>query len=114
MSTARDLQRIAMSLEGTTSAPHFDRTAFKVARIYATLAADGLSANLKLTPDEQQLKCVTAAEAFRPVPNAWGEQGWTMVTLVALGVAELEAALELAWRHAVARKRSGRAGSRTR
>jgi hypothetical protein len=40
MATARDLRRIALSLEGTTEAPHFDRTAFKVSRIYATLAAD--------------------------------------------------------------------------
>jgi hypothetical protein len=109
MSTARDVQRIAMSLEGTTSAPHFDRTAFKVARIYATLAPDGLSANLKLTPDEQQLKCLTAPDAFHPVPNAWGEQGWTTATLAALEVAELRAALELAWRHALPTKRARRA-----
>jgi len=53
MATARDLRRIALSLEGTTEAPHFDRTAFKVRRIYATLAADGRTANLMFTPDEQ-------------------------------------------------------------
>ena len=52
MATARDLRRIALSLDGTVEAPHFDRTAFKVKRIYATLAADGLTANLMLTPDE--------------------------------------------------------------
>jgi hypothetical protein len=43
MATAKDLRRIALSLDGTTEAPHFDRTAFKVRRIYATLAADGES-----------------------------------------------------------------------
>ena len=42
-----------MALPGTVSAPHFDRTAFKVKRIYATLTADGRSANLKFTPEEQ-------------------------------------------------------------
>jgi len=47
MSTAQDLRRIAMSLDGTTEAPHFERTAFKVARIYATLAPDDLTANLQ-------------------------------------------------------------------
>ena len=72
MATARDLRRIALSLEGTTEAPHFDRTAFKVRRIYATLAADGRTANLMFTPDEQALKCTVAPEAFSPVPNAWG------------------------------------------
>ena len=101
MARAADLRRIALSLEGTTAAPHFDRTAFKVARIYATLAPDGLTTNLKLTSDEQELKCTVAAEAFAPVPNAWGKQGWTTVTLSKLTVPELRSALEMAWRHAV-------------
>lgn len=107
MATGKDLKRIALSLEGTTQAPHFDRTAFKVVRTYATLTADGTSANLKFTPDEQQLKCLTAPEAFAPVPNAWGAQGWTTATLVKLSVAELRSALETAWAHgrAPARKR---------
>jgi len=30
MATARDFRRIALSLDGTVEAPHFDRTAFKV------------------------------------------------------------------------------------
>ena len=38
MATGKDLRRMALSLEGTTEAPHFDRAAFKVARIYVTLA----------------------------------------------------------------------------
>ena len=53
MATAADLRRIALSLPGTTEAPHFDRTAFKVRRIYATVAADGRTANLLFSPDEQ-------------------------------------------------------------
>jgi hypothetical protein len=106
MATAKDLRRIALSLEGTSEAPHFDRTAFKVARIYVTLAADGRTANFKFAPDEQELKCLLAPEAFAPVPNAWGRQGWTTATLAALSTAELKAALEMAWRHAVAKKRA--------
>ena len=109
MATADDLRRLAMALDGTTSAPHFERTAFMVARIYATLAADDLTANLKLTPDEQELKCLTAPEAFAPVPNAWGRQGWTTATLAALSTAELQAALRLAWHHALPGKRGNRA-----
>jgi hypothetical protein len=106
MATAKDLRRIALSLEGTTEAPHFDRAAFKVARIYVTLAADGRTANFKFTPDEQELKCLLAPEAFAPVPNAWGQQGWTAAKLSALSAADLEAALETAWRHAVPKKRA--------
>ena len=101
MATTADFIKIARALDGTTEAPHFDRIAFRVARTYATLAADGGSANLKLTPDEQELKCLTAPDAFTAIPNGWGKQGWTTVTLAALSKAELKAALEMAWAHAV-------------
>jgi hypothetical protein len=106
MATGDDLKRLALALEGTTSAPHFERTAYQVARTYATIGPDGRTANLKLTPDEQALKCLTAPEAFEPVPNAWGQQGWTTVTLAAVSRAELDAALGLAWAHALPKKRT--------
>ncbi len=107
MSVVTKTEFIAMAngLEGTVSAPHFDRTAFKVNRNYATLAADGLTANLKFKPDEQELKCLTHRQAFAPVPNAWGKQGWTTATLSELSMAELRDALEMAWRHAVVKTR---------
>ena len=107
MATGEDLRRLALALEGTTEAPHFDRAAFKVARIYATLAADGRSANFKFTPDEQEFKCMMAPETFAPVPNAWGRQGWTTADLSQLSLAELNDALTTAWRHAI-RKQSRR------
>ena len=69
MEGVRDAYRIARTLEGTIEAPHFDQIAFKVVRIYATLAADELTANPKLAPDEQALKCLVAAETFSPDPT---------------------------------------------
>jgi hypothetical protein len=104
MATAQDFRRVALSLQGTIEAPHFDRTAFKVRRIYATLAADGDTANLMFTPDEQALKCELAPDAFTPVPNAWGIRGATTAKLSALSVPELQDALTIAWRHAIAAK----------
>jgi hypothetical protein len=101
MATGKDLHRMALALEGTQAAPHFDRTAFKVARTYVTLSADGRSANFKFTPDEQELKCLTAPEAFAAVPNKWGQQGWTTATLSKLSAAQLKVALETAWAHAL-------------
>jgi YjbR protein len=100
LTTGEDFRRIALSLEGTSEAPHFDRAAFRVARIYATLAADRQSANLKFAPEEQEFKCMLAPEAFSPIPGGWGRQGWTVATLTALSEADLRAALEIAWRHA--------------
>jgi hypothetical protein len=100
MATGNDLRRLALALEGTIEAPHFDRAAFKVQRIFVTLAADERTANFKFAPDEQELKCAVAPDAFAPVPNAWGRQGWTTATLSALSVAELRNALAMAHAHA--------------
>ncbi|MBN8966723.1 MAG: MmcQ/YjbR family DNA-binding protein [Rhizobiales bacterium] len=104
MAVAKDLRRLALSLEGTTEAPHFDRTAFRAARIYVTLAPDGRTANFMFTPDEQEFKCMVAPDAFAPVPNAWGKKGATTATLAKLSVAELKAALEMAWAQAQPKK----------
>ena len=104
MASGEDLRRIARSLHGTMEAPHFERTAFKVARTYATLAADGQTANLKFSPSEQEFKVMLAPDAFAPVPNAWGKQGWTTATLQRLSEAELASALSMAWAHAVAKR----------
>jgi hypothetical protein len=109
VATAADLRRLALSLEGTTEAPHFDRAAFKVARIYVTLAANGKTANFKFTPDEQALKCTVAADAFAPVPNAFGKQGWTTATLAKLTLPELRSALRTAYAHALPTKPKPRA-----
>ena len=101
---AEAFRDIALSFAGTSEQPHFERTAFKVRRIYATLSPDGKTANLKLTPDEQEFKCMLAPEVFAPVPNAWGKQGWTTLTLANATAADLKAALEMAWTHAVPAK----------
>ena len=105
MASGADLRRIALSLAGTSEAPHFDRAAFKVARIYVTLAADGRTANFKFTPGNQEFKCLLAPAAFQPVPGGWGKMGWTAATLAELSAAELKDALELAWRQALPKKR---------
>ena len=105
MATASDVRKLAMALEGTSEHPHFDRAAFKVVRIYATLAADGKSLNLNLTPEEQEFKTMLAPEVFTPIPNKWGVSGWTTVDLKAIGRAELAAALQMAWEHGRAKKR---------
>lgn len=100
MATSGDLRRIALALKGVTEAPHFDRSAFKVKRIFATLPADGTTANLKFLPEEQEFKVMMAPDVFRPVGNAWGRQGWTTINLARASEADLMAALELAWTHA--------------
>ncbi len=100
MTNAADLARLALALPGVEDYPHFDRRAFKARVAFATLAPDGLTANLKFSPDEQLLKCAVAPDAFAPLDNAWGRRGWTRATLAKLSEADLRAALDMAWRHA--------------
>lgn len=100
MATSDDLRRIALSLPGAAEYAHFDRRAFKARVTFATLAPDGASANLKLSPDEQEFKCLLAPDAFEALSNAWRRRGWTRVDLAAVDESELRAALVLAWRHA--------------
>ena len=107
MATAADLRRAALALEGTTENPHFDRAAFRAARIYVTLAPDGKTANFKFTPEEQEFKCMLAPEAFTAIPNGWGRQGWTTATLSKLNKAELQDALWIAYAHGAAKKKRG-------
>jgi hypothetical protein len=112
MATGKDLRRLALALDGTTEYPHFDKAAFKVARTYVTLAADGRTANFKFMPDEQELKCTVASDAFAAIPNAWGRQGWTTATLAALSIAELRVALTMAHAHAVKKSKLPRRGKK--
>jgi hypothetical protein len=99
LATAKDVIRIATALEGTTSAPHFDRTAFKVRRIYATLAGDGKTINVDLTPDEQAFKVMMAPAIYSRIPNGWGRRGATTVNLAQISGAELTELLTPCWEH---------------
>ncbi len=103
MVDAADFRRIALSFDGTGEYSHFDRRAFKARVTFATLAPDELTANIKFAPDEQALKCAVAPDAFAALDNAWGRRGWTRAILGALSEAELEFALEMAWRRASAK-----------
>jgi len=101
MTTAADVRRLALWLEGTLEQQHMDRRAFRVTRIFATLAADERTANLKFTLEEQEFKCLLAPEIFRPLANGWGRQGWTQLDLAQASPGDLAAALKLAHSHSL-------------
>jgi hypothetical protein len=96
-SSAAMLRDLALSLHGTTEAAHFDRRAFKVRTIYATVPPDERTSNVRLTPDDQAHWCALLPAALSPVPNKWGQQGWTTVTLAAIAPDDLAAVLRRAW-----------------
>src|SRR5436190_1259462 len=71
MVTAARFRALALGLANASAAPHFDRTAFRTPRkIFATLPADGGSANLMLLPELQAAVLEELPRAFQPV-RSW-------------------------------------------
>ncbi|RZA19270.1 MAG: MmcQ/YjbR family DNA-binding protein [Proteobacteria bacterium] len=91
------LAQLAIDLNGTTEAPHFDRRAFKTQTIFVTLAPDGRTANLKLDRDQQDHWCPLLPHGLAPVNNKWGNQGWTVMQLDKLTVDDIAMLVRLAW-----------------
>src|SRR5690348_15832001 len=95
--TAKRAQALALSLENTSSYPHFDRLAFRTPRrTFATLARDGGDLNFMLEPAQQRHFCDLAPHAITPVAGGWGRMGWTHCDLRAIDAATFKAALLLA------------------
>jgi hypothetical protein len=108
MVTQNDLRTIALSLPRAAEKPHFDRASFRVdapkGKIFATMPADGATANLMLGPEEQALLCGAEPKIFAPVPNRWGEKGATVIALAPCDEVTLRSALQMAWRCAAPAK----------
>lgn len=106
--TADEFSAIAIAFPKAASKPHFDRIAFHVdvprGKTFATLAGDGTSANLVLSIDEQGMVCGAEPGLFAPVPNKWGEKGWTTLQLGGADEATARSALTMAWRNAAPEK----------
>lgn len=101
---------LALSLEGASEKPHFERTAFRTPRkTFATLAGDGSDINLMFTPDLRDVYCEHEPAVFSPVPGGWGRMGATRCDLAAVDeptlLGALKAAHELAKPKAKARKK---------
>jgi hypothetical protein len=92
-----EFRTLALALDGSLEVLHFERRAFKVRRIFASLAPNEETANLSLTSLEQEHWCGCLPEAFAPVPNKWGARGWTKVTLAQIDADSLSSALRHAW-----------------
>lgn len=98
--TAKDFQRIALSLPEAVEGQHFGNVDFRVdGKIFATLALVKEDFGmLSLTPEQQAGMIEDAPEIFSPVPGGWGRKGATRVLLSKVPRDILEAALRTAWR----------------
>ncbi|MBD1391788.1 MmcQ/YjbR family DNA-binding protein [Mucilaginibacter glaciei] len=99
------LRQIALSLPEVTEEPHFHKTSFRVAKkIFATIVPNEGHATVKLSPAEQDVFCTFDANVVYPVPNKWGQQGWTHVNLVTIEEKMLVAVLKSAYKEVAPKK----------
>jgi len=81
MVKTKTFRQIALSFPGASAQPHFERTAFKVKKIFATLDEKNGRACIMLSDIDQSVFCAFDNSVIYPVPNKWGKQGATYVEL---------------------------------
>ena len=107
--TPRALRKLALSLEGTTEAPHFDRTAFRRRTIFATMTGDGKEAMVKVSsPDLVRELLETRPEVFFSYGKWTTGMGALGVRLAKVDAALMGELLEQAWRDAGPKPRKRR------
>ena len=94
-------RKLALSFEGASEAPHFDRFAFRTPRkTFATLAGDGSDINLMFDVHMQEFYREQEPAVFAPVSGGWGRMGATRCDLKQVDETTLLSALKAA--HALA------------
>lgn len=91
-------REFALSLPETDEAPHFENVAFRVKKkIFATLNAAQNRATLKFSPELQDIFSAISKGTIYPVPNKWGNHGWTHLNLETAEWELCQDALRNAW-----------------
>ena len=102
--------KMALSLPGAEQTAHFERIGFKVTgkRMFATYLSRDNTANVFLTPEEQDVFCKMHPVGIYPVPNKWGEKGATTLELSQLPKELIMEALLSAYNEVVKPKKKKR------
>ncbi len=104
MITTAAFKMLALSFPDTSEQPHFEKTAFKSKKIFATLDASGTLACLMLTLIDQSVFAAFDPSVIYPVPNKWGQQGATYFDLKTVRKSILKDALQQAYQKSIAKK----------
>ena len=80
---SNDLFReLALTFPETIELPHFEKASFRrKKKIFATFSEKERVANFKLSSMDQDFFCSIDKKIIYPVPNKWGQQGWTSANL---------------------------------
>lgn len=82
MISADAIRKLALGFEAAEEMPHFDKPSFRVRKkIFATLDLKNKRLCVKLSEINQSVFSAYDKTCIYPVPNKWGQQGWTFVEL---------------------------------
>jgi len=82
MVSLKTARQLALSFEGAEEQPHFEKPSYRIKKkIFLTLDEKNNRACIKLAEIEQDIFCTIDKQMIYPVPNKWGQQGWTLIAL---------------------------------
>jgi hypothetical protein len=109
MSTADDVRKSALALDGVSEIEHWGRPAYRTSkRIFAVLRPDGLY--LHLPEERKQFLLEAAPDVF--VRFMWGKTANVIVQIAKLSKSELQALVREAWQHAAPLAKPARSAPR--
>ena len=104
MISTTTFREMAMALPNVSEQPHFERTAFKTKKIFATLDVKGALACLILSLIDQSVFTKVDPAVIYPLPNKWGLQGATYFELKKIKKGILKHALKQAYENSLVKK----------
>jgi predicted DNA-binding protein (MmcQ/YjbR family) len=92
------VRKLSLAFPGATEEPHFEKPSFRIQKkIFATVDLKNNRACVKLTASDQDIFSLFDKTTIYPVPNKWGQQGWTFVELKTVRIAVLKDILAAAF-----------------
>src|SRR3954469_20388450 len=102
MLSSKSAAEMAAALPDVSMKDHFGGDAFYAnKRIFATVWHDNNEVNVRLKPTQHHYSQEKGGEAFRVIPNSWGQQGWIAICLEFIEKELFEEALKAAWETSV-------------
>lgn len=104
MISTETFRQLSLTFPEATEEPHFEKTSFRIKKkIFATLDLKNNIACVKLSATDQDVFCLIDKVIIYPVPNKWGQQGWTLINLAKIKMPLLTDVLTTAY-HEVVKK----------
>lgn len=92
-----DLLALVRTMPECEESAHFGTQDFRIRNKIFCSHPKPETLNLNLKPEQQQMLVEAEPEMFRPIPNKWGEKGWTIATIARLDRKTARSALTMAW-----------------